>query len=65
MANRFYSVVLGEHLPVQVTEGASTSSEVIELRIADTAYSYGKAQIDHAINALRMYLLTKETNPAA
>lgn len=65
MADRFYSVVLGEQLPVGVTEGASTSSEVIELRISDVAYSYGKAQIDHAIQALRMYLLTKETNPVA
>ena len=65
MADRFYSVVLGEHLPVKVGEASSTSGEVIELRINDAAYGYGKAQIDHAINALRMYVLTKETNPIA
>lgn len=65
MADRFYSVVLGEHVPQGVTEGSSTSSEAIELRISDAAYAYGKAQIDHAINALRNYLRTKETTPIA
>lgn len=65
MADRFYSVVLGEHTVDKVTEGAATSSEAIELRINDSAYSWGSDQIDAAVNAIRDYLRTKETNPIA
>mgnify|MGYP003473793251 CR=1 FL=1 len=39
MADKFFSVIKGEHFPVQVTEGASTSAEAIELRVNDTIYA--------------------------
>lgn len=63
MADRFYSVVLGEQRVDQVTEGAATSGETIELRINDTVYG-NKLQVLHAIDALRRYV-QKETSPIA
>ena len=39
MADRFYSVIVGGSVPSQVTEGSSTSSEAIDLRVSDTAYT--------------------------
>jgi hypothetical protein len=62
MADRFYSMVLGESQPHQVTEGASTSSEAIELRIADTVYSR-KAEVLNAVQGILNYLKVKENNP--
>ncbi len=64
MADKFYSVALGEQRHHQVTEGGSTSGEAIELRISDAAYAYGKVQLDHAIQAIREKVL-RETNPVA
>lgn len=65
MADRFYSVVKGEHFPNQVTEGASTSSEAIELRVSDTVYA-NKIDVILALNAIVMYLQSsRETSPIA
>jgi hypothetical protein len=64
MADRFYSVVRGEGLPVQVTEGASTSSEAIELRVNDTVYA-NKLDVIIGAKALIAYLETRETTPIA
>lgn len=64
MADRFYSVVRGEQLPVQVTEGGSTSSEAIELRVNDSVYAY-KGDVIRGVKALLAYLETRETNPIA
>lgn len=64
MANRFYSVVRGEQLPVQVTEGAATSGEAIELRINDSVYT-NKLDVILGVRALLAYLETRETNPIA
>ena len=64
MADRFYSVILGEHLPEQVTEGASTSSEAIELRVSDTIYA-SKIDVILGVKALLAYLETTETSPVA
>jgi len=64
MANKFYSVVLGEHRPSQVTEGGSTSSEAIELRVSDTIYS-NKRAVRLRIQAILNYIIKKETNPIA
>lgn len=64
MADRFYSVVLGEQRVDQVTEGASTSSEAIELRVNDSVYT-NKLQVLHAIDALRRFIQTRETSPIA
>jgi len=64
MADRFYSVIKGEHFPSQVTEGSSTSSEAIELRIADTIYA-NKIDVILGVRAILAYLETKETSPIA
>jgi len=64
VADRFYSVVIGEHFPHQVTEGGSTSSEAIELRVNDTVYA-DKAAILRGLEAIKSYLITRETSPIA
>jgi len=64
MADRFYSIILGEQMPHQVTEGSSTSSEAVELRVADTIYSNKKAVL-LGLEAIKNYLITKETTPIA
>lgn len=64
MADRYYSVVLGEGLPSQVTEGAATSGEAVELRVNDTIYA-NKKEVILGVNAIRDYLITKETRPIA
>lgn len=64
MADRFYSVVKGEHFPHQVTEGSSTSSEAVELRVADSIYT-NKIDVILALKAIVAYLETKETSPIA
>jgi hypothetical protein len=64
MADRFYSVIKGEHFPSQVTEGSSTSSEAIELRVADSIYA-NKIDVLLGLRAIAAYLETKETSPIA
>lgn len=64
MADRFYSIVLGEQVPSKVTEGASTSSEAVEVRVSDTIYANKKAVI-LGLEAIKHYLITKETTPIA
>jgi hypothetical protein len=64
MADRFYSVVLGEQRVDQVTEGASTSSEAIELRVSDTVYA-NKLQVLHGLKAIVRYIESRETSPIA
>ena len=62
MADRFYSVILGEGLPSQVTEGSSTSAEAVELRVSDTIWA-SKKEVILGVNAIRDFLITKETRP--
>lgn len=64
MADKFYSVIKGEGLTHQVTEGASTSSEAIELRVNDSVYS-DKPEVLAGVQALLHYLMTVETDPIA
>jgi hypothetical protein len=64
MADRFYSVILGEQSVDQVTEGSSTSSEAVELRVADTIYA-NKLDVILAVEVLLNYLKTTETSPIA
>lgn len=64
MADRFYSVILGEQLSHQVTEGSSTSSEAIELRVADSIYTT-KLNVLLGLEAIKQYLQTTETSPIA
>lgn len=64
MADKYYSVILGEQLPSQVTEGASSSSEAIELRVSDSIYTT-KLNVILGLNAIVEYLRTTETSPIA
>lgn len=64
MADRFYSVILGEQMTHLVTEGSSTSSEAIELRVADSIYTT-KLDVILGLEAIVNYLKTTETSPIA
>lgn len=64
MADRFYSVVTGENFPHQVTEGAASSAEAIELRVNDSVYSK-KLDVILGVEALLRYLKATETSPIA
>jgi hypothetical protein len=64
MADRFYSIILGEQLPSQVTEGSSTSSEAVELRVSDSIYASKKAVI-LGVEAIKQFLIHRETTPIA
>lgn len=64
MADRFYSVIKGECLPHQVTEGAATSGEAIELRVNDSIYT-NKLDVLLALRAIVTYMETVETSPIA
>lgn len=64
MADRFYSVIKGEQMTHLVTEGASTSSEAIELRVADSIYA-NKLDVILGLEAIVNYLKTTETSPIA
>jgi hypothetical protein len=64
MADRFYSIIKGEQLVSQVTEGSSTSSEAVELRVADSIYS-DKQAVLNGIEAIKAYLISRETQPIA
>lgn len=64
MADKYYSVSLGEEIPEKVTEGAATSGEAIELRVNDSLFS-NKAAVIRALDALKGFLVTRETTPIA
>jgi hypothetical protein len=64
MADRFYSIILGEQVASKVTEGSSTSSEAVELRVSDSIYADKKAVL-LGLEAIKAYLITKETTPIA
>lgn len=64
MADRFYSVVKGEQMTHLVTEGSSTSSEAIELRVNDSIYA-NKLDVIMGLEAIVNYLKTTETSPIA
>ena len=64
MADRFYSVIRGEQVPSQVTEGAASSAEAIELPFNDTVYA-NKLDVILGVQAILAYLQTRETTPIA
>lgn len=64
MADKFYSLVKGEHSTWQVTEGSSTSGEAVELRVNDSIYTT-KLDVILLLEVLEDYLKTVETSPIA
>lgn len=57
MADRYYSVVLGEQTPSFVTEGSSTSSEAIELRVTYTTTGMDKTEVLMGLEAIKQYII--------
>lgn len=57
MADRFWSVDLGENIASAVTEGSSTSSEAIELRCTYTTTGVDKRTVLVALESIRNYIL--------
>ena len=64
MPDRFYSADIGNSVPSQITEGGATSGKSIELRVNSTAYA-NKMSVLLAVEALKGYLITRETTPIA
>lgn len=64
MADKFYSLIKGEHSTYQVTEGASTSGEAFELRVNDSLYT-DKLDVILLLKVLEDYFKTTETSPIA
>jgi len=67
MADRFYGVVLNQHMPSQVIEGAASggAGATVELRVNDTVYAQ-KIRVILAVENLLNYLRSsKETSPIA
>jgi hypothetical protein len=64
MADKYYSVIKGEGMVHQVTEGGSTSSEAVELRVNDSIYA-DKLGVIIGVRAILNHLETKETTPIA
>lgn len=62
MASRYYGVSVGAMQPKDVTEGASTNSTAVELQI-DLTKCTDKLQAIQALEAIKNYLQTVETNP--
>jgi hypothetical protein len=64
MADRFYSLVKGENNTYEVTEGAATSGEAVELRVNDSIYTT-KLDVILLIKVLEDYFNATETSPIA
>lgn len=64
MADKFYSLVKGESSTWQVTEGAATSGEAVELRVNASIYT-NKLDVILLLEVLEQYFQTVETSPIA
>ena len=64
MADRYFSLNLGDQIPSLVTEGGSTSGKAIELRVSDSVYA-SKKLVVLGVAAIKQYITTKETTPIA
>jgi hypothetical protein len=64
VADRFYGVAAEGRLPKDVTEAASTTSAVVEVRVNDAAYG-NKMSVLLALEAIILYIRHKETTPIA
>ncbi len=63
MADHFYSVVLGEMSADEVTFGAGTSGESVELRVHD-GDGHTKQSLLNALEAIKSYIV-REDAPTA
>jgi hypothetical protein len=56
MADTFYGISLGDQSPDDVTVGASTSGEVVELRVF-TGSGFSKTQLIKALETIKNRIL--------
>ena len=59
MADHFYSVVIGDESPFEVTVGTTTSSEIIELRVHDGDGTTTKDLVK-ALETLKNYIISHD-----
>lgn len=52
MADHFYSVVVGDQAPHEVTVGTTTSSEAVELRVTDGTTGLTKTVLLKALETI-------------
>lgn len=64
MASRFYGISVGGQQPKDVTESGSTTTSAVELSV-DLTKCTDKLQVVLALDALKNYIQTVETNPIA
>jgi len=64
MASRYYAASVGAMNPTDVTEGSSSGSLAVEL-VIDLAKTTSIMEVLQALEAIKNYLITKETNPIA
>jgi hypothetical protein len=65
MASRFYGIDKGAGtLMTGVTEGASTGSKGVEIQV-DLSKVTAKIDILQALETLKQYIISRETDPAA
>ena len=67
MPNRFYGLIINQHMVSQVVEGAASGAGAapIELRVSDTVYAQ-KIRVILALETILSYLQSsKETSPIA
>jgi len=64
MADTFYSTVLGDQVPADVTKATSTTGETVELRVNDARNS-DLLEVIIEVKAILGYLQTLETEPIA
>lgn len=58
MAERYYSVVLGEQTPALVTEGSSsTAGEAIEVRVTYDATNLDKQHVLLGLDTIKQYII--------
>jgi hypothetical protein len=64
VASRFYGIDLGGNKVGDVTEGAATGTKGVEIQV-DLAKVTRRIDILLALEALKQYIITRETDPAA
>ena len=64
MAPRFYGIDLGQMTVSSVAEGAATNTKGVEIQV-DLAKVTKRIDILQALEILKQYIISRETDPAA
>ncbi len=63
MTDRFYGADLGADLPTDVTEAASTTSKIVELRVAYDTTGLDRLKVVNALEAIKNYIIQDNWPP--